>query len=175
MPADRKRRALAALIVLGLVGAAVPAALAAQGRNAGAAATEQRRSLLVRGADAVRGLPFFSPNAIAALSGSYALSAAAPARALVGVWYTREPLVLGAAWKRADIGGVSGYALARGSGSALLVRNARYALFFEPPSGTGSDDPALRAFIKAFDRKFLAFFDNAATDAELSFPAYVDY
>jgi hypothetical protein len=34
---------------------------------------------------------------------------------------------------------------------------------------------ASRAFIPAFARKFLAFFNNAASEAELSFPAFVEY
>jgi len=156
----------------------------------GSAGTAARRALLERGADPIKGLPFFSPNAIAALSGAYDLGASAAAKAavspiaasrpapnapMVGVWYTREDLVIGSAWKRAAVGGASGYALSRSQGIVLALRGQGYSLFFELPSGEAADDPAALAFIKAFDRKFLAFFENAATDAELSFPAYVDY
>lgn len=137
--------------------------------------------MLVSGADSVRGLPFFSPNAIAALTGVYAVGgapiAAAPmASAATGapritLWYTREAVVLGSAWKRLDLGGSALYSLPRDSGTALCLKSARYALFFELPV----DDAANRAFVLAFNRKFLVFFENAPTDAELSFPAYVDY
>ena len=149
-----------------------------------------RRALLVRGADSVRGLPFFSTNALAALSGAYSLdgpaanggaklSAAVPEAA---VWYTREALVFGGAWKREDLGGTAVLVLSRPGASVIALKASRYCLFFEFPSATGSvttdrgaADARRRAFIKAFDRKFLAFFENAAADAELSFPAYVDY
>jgi hypothetical protein len=132
-----------------------------------------RRAMLVSGADSVRGLPFFSPNAIAALTGVYSSDAAAAVSATsrITLWYTREAVVLGSAWKRLDLGGSAAYSLARDSGSALCLKGARYALFFVLPV----DDAANRAFILAFNRKFLVFFENAPTDAELSFPAYVDY
>jgi hypothetical protein len=163
------------------------AALGAQGASARSDAAI-RRALLVRGADAVKGLPFFPPNAIAALSGAYALDGstapggtaapqATPDRPETAVWYSREAIVFGAAWKRVDLGaaaspGETAYSSARGAATVLALKTGKYALFFELLSG---EDPRSRAFILAFDRKFLAFFTNAATDAELSFPAYVDY
>ena len=140
-----------------------------------------RRAVLERGADSVKGLPFFPPNAIAALTGAYDLAGSlAPASASGGrqeasVWYSRETIVLGSAWKRVDLGFVASagqvaYSLAGGRGSVLALKGGKYTLFFEL-----ADDPKTRAFIAAFDRKFQAFFFNANSDAELSFPAYVDY
>jgi hypothetical protein len=156
------------------------AALGAQGGDPAA-----RRAMLVRGADSVKGLPFFPPNAIAALAGAYSLSGPAspgaaaepPGKGEAAVWYSRESLVFGLAWKRADasLGASSGeaaYSLARDSGLVLALKVGKYALFFELPPG---DDARSRAFVQAFDRKFRVFFESAASDAELSFPAYVDY
>jgi hypothetical protein len=148
---------------------------------AAAPAASARRALLVSGADAVKGLPFFQPNAIAALTGAYAL-ASVPSGAStlgaerVGLWYTREAIVLDASWKRVDLDGRTAYSLSRGAGSVLCYKEGRFSLFFElGPAAAPGVEAERRAFIKAFLKKFLAFFDNAASDAELSFPAYVDY
>jgi hypothetical protein len=170
--ATRGEAAILALALLFVSGGAAAAPLKA--------AAAPRRAVLLRGADAVKGLPFFSPNAIAALSGLYALEKAGAqaeggAPAQVAVWYSRESIVFAAAWKRVDPRGVSSYAdaaysLARGSGSILAMRSEGYALFFEL-----SDDPRALAFARAFSAKFPIFFHNASSDTELSFPAYVDY
>jgi hypothetical protein len=182
MRPGRVARTVAALFAFALVAAAVSSA----------EASAPHRALLLQGADAVKGLPFFPPNAIAALSGVYSLDrpaspgaaaaspgdAAAPpaskAGSSVAVWYTRETLVFAPAWKRVDLGGLPGdvaYSLAEGTGIVLALKAGTYVLFFELSSG----DPSFAAFAKAFERKFQAFFENAASDAELSFPAYVDY
>jgi hypothetical protein len=149
-----------------------------------------RRAFLLRGADAVKGLPFFAPNAIAALSGLYALedpSAAGipergapemPARgraAQVALWYSREAIVFSSAWKRFESRGIgtfpdSAYSLERSEGRVLALRSEGYTLFFELPG-----DPREIDFARAFSGKFPIFFRSAASDAELSFPAYVDY
>jgi hypothetical protein len=158
-------------------------AASAQGTTAQVAAPA-RRAILLRGADAAKGLPFFPPNAIAALSGAYvadrpaspgASSAAASGAPETAVWYSRETLVFSSAWKRVDLGAAgfpdeAAYSLPRGAFTVLALKAAKYTLFFEL-----SDDPGGREFARAFDRKFRSFFDNAAGDAELSFPAFVDY
>jgi hypothetical protein len=177
-------RTAAALLAFALLGAAA----------SGAEGAAPRRALLLRGADAVIGLPFFLPNAIAALSGAYALdspassgasSPASKAGSEVAVWYTREPLVFAPEWKRVEqgaagtTGGVVAHSLARADGAVLAVKTGKYALFFELPAGGpapgASGDSRFAAFAKAFEEKFQAFFVDAASDAELSFPAYVDY
>jgi hypothetical protein len=176
-------RTAAALLAFALLGAAA----------GGAEGPSPRRALLLRGADAVIGLPFFLPNAIAALSGAYALDRPAPSDASspaskagseVAVWYTRESLVFAPEWKRVEQGaagstGVVAYSLARADGTVLAVKTGKYSLFFELPSGglapEASVDSRFAAFVAAFEKKFQAFFVNAASDAELSFPAYVDY
>jgi hypothetical protein len=139
----------------------------------------ESRAVLIRGADSVKGMPFFPPNAITALYGIYSLGgsvssldgAPAPGEPQAAVWFTREAVVLGGAWSRIDVGSVAAYSRAEASGTVLSLKGAQYYLFFELPVY----GPAEEAFILAFERKFLVFFDNAATDAELSFPAYVDY
>jgi len=159
----------------------------------GTAVAAPRRAVLLRGADAVKGLPFFAPNAIAALSGLYTLekpaaadasdsgAGAAPGKAAPGpaaqvaVWYSRESIVFAPTWKRADSRGVGAYAdaaysLERGEGTVLALKSEGYTLFFEM---TG--DPRATDFARAFSGKFPIFFRNAASDAELSFPAFVDY
>jgi hypothetical protein len=144
------------------------------------------RAFLVIGADRVLGLPFFSPNAIPALSGAYELEQAsqnaspglAPNAPTLKLWYTRETVVLDSAWKSFDLGEGRAYILSDGDKEVLALRADRYTLFFKPDKATGAptlDDERTKSFIKAFSRKFLSFFENAASDAELSFPAFVDY
>jgi hypothetical protein len=139
----------------------------------GQASAEPSRAILLRGADPVKGLPFFAPNAIAALTGAYSLGKAqAP---VVALWFSRESLVYDSSWKRLDPreGGPyaeAAYSLPRGPGSVLALKSEGYTLFFELPG-----DPREAAFTRAFSRKFPVFFRYAASDAELSFPAYVDY
>jgi hypothetical protein len=133
------------------------------------------RAFLVIGADRVLGLPFFSPNAIQALTGAYALAPNSPTLTL---WYTREAVVLDSTWKSFDLGEGRAYVLPESGGEVLALRADRYTLFFEPDTAAGAaglDDERTKAFIRAFSRKFLSFFENAASDAELSFPAFVDY
>jgi hypothetical protein len=175
-PTRLARRAVALVSLCFLAGAALGA------QNGDPAV---RRAMLVRGADSVKGLPFFPPNAIAALAGAYSLAGPAspgsaalpPGKGGAAVWYSRESLVFGPAWKRADASlgaspGEAAYSLARDSGLVLALKVGKYALFFELPPG---DDARSRSFVQAFDRKFRVFFESAASDAELSFPAYVDY
>lgn len=146
------------------------------------AQTPVRRALLISGADPVKGLPFFPPNALASLVGAYDLALPAPPGSLSSpstlteVWYTRESLVLGPAWKRSDGTLPQALVLDRPQGPVYCLAGEGYRLFLEPPNGSGGGaEAAWRAFVPAFERKFQAFFLSAATDAELSFPAFVDY
>jgi hypothetical protein len=169
------RRALA-LVASALACLAIAAGTA--GAQA-AAAPAARRALLVRGAVPARGLPFFPPNAISCLSGAYSLASdpgklpgGEKARE-VGVWYTREALVLTAAWKKAPAFGAGAMSLARDRALVLVLKDPRYYLLFDFPQAL--DEATMGAFALAFGRKFQAFLENAATEAELSFPAFVDY
>jgi hypothetical protein len=148
------------------------AALAVLAPTAAAQSAPQRRAILVTGASPEKGLPFFAANAIPCLEGSYRASASGGTEGPeLRVWFTREATVLNKAWKRSELSGGAVWALDRTTGLVLFVKAQAYSLFFELPA----DSPAWRAFIPAFERKFAVFFENAATDAELSFPAYVDY
>ena len=165
---------LASLLALGLALQALgQSKAAAQALPAGTS-----RALLLRGADPVKGLPFFAPNALAALSGAYVLGGSPPAGATtkepeILVWYTSETLVLPASWKKAAFFGPTAFALARPQGSVLVLKGSLDYLFFDYPSTL--DEAAVRTFVSAFERKFRVFLQNAATASELSFPAYVDY
>jgi hypothetical protein len=137
--------------------------------GSGQAAAPVSPARLLRGPDAVRGLPFFGPNAIAALRGEYDLGVG---HALV--WSCRGAVVLGAAWKaaQAEAGSSSRPFLLAGAERTVFALVAdRYVLFVELPA----DLPATRRFAFALDRDFHTFFENAPTDAELSFPAFVEY
>ena len=174
----RTKGTMAFAVAFLAVAASLPAQIGAA--SAGTSPTsDTRRAILVRGAYAVKGLPFFPPNALPALTGIYGpdTGSAGPASRAdeISVWYTREALVLGGTWKRTDIGGSEAYLIERPQGPVIVLKSAGYYLFFELPAGTSPDDKGRASFVRAFDRKFLVFFTNAATDAELSFPAYVDY
>lgn len=180
-----KRSALgiASAVFLLSVAARLPA-------QTGSATAVAQRAILVDGAFAVKGLPFFPPNALSALTGTYRTdsgqgsvpSTAQSSRASPGskaddisVWFTRETLVMDGSWRQTETGGSASYVLARPQGPVIVQKSARFYLFFEFPAGVSPDDRRGLSFISAFDRKFLVFFANAATDEELSFPAYVDY
>lgn len=123
---------------------------------------------LVRGPEALRGLPFFGPNVLPALKVDYDLAGMA-----VKVWSCRSPLVYGAEWsapEKAGTGGARLRFLARPAGSVLALAGDGYTLFLESPG----DGPSLRRFALALERQFKPFFLNARGDAELSFPAFVD-
>lgn len=169
----RKPRALALLVcALSLIAAFHCLASPSGGPSA------SRRAYLILGADRIKGLPFFSPNAIPALSGAYELGAAptVPGAPTLELWYTRETVVLGPAWKSFGAVGGRAYLLSSGGAGVLALRADRYTLFFRAAEGSlRLDDARAASFVEAFSRKFLSFFENASSDAELSFPAFVDY
>ena len=147
-----------------------PAALAGQvpvpAAPAGAPASPAR---LLSGPVALRGLPFFSPNAIRALRGEYRLGSS-----MVILWSCRDTLVFGPSWKALPSEGSGRLAvriLARDQGSVLALAAPGYTLFFELPA----DSATFRRFALALESRFSIFFDSAPTDAELSFPAFVSF
>ncbi len=128
-------------------------------------------ALLISGPDKILGLPFFSPNSIPTIRGKYLIGAD-----WLRVWFTREPLVFGAAWIADDSwAGISGFkALTMGTAGGALdlaMRNAGWTLILELPSA----DPAIRRFVSAFMKRFTFFLENSGSDADLSFPATVAY
>ena len=145
------------------------------------------QAILIRGPLVFRGLPFFAPNALPGLEGEYslALSSAEPKsqgsagevsaeRALrLRVWYTREPLYFGTGWIRGTLGRYTIYTSTHDATGALVIAFAadRYELLVELPG----DSAVLRRFAIALEDRFAVFFAEATTDAELSFPAYVDF
>jgi len=152
-----------------------PCSLAAQaggktmGSATGAPAAIRSPARLLSGPAALRGLPFFAPNAIRVLRGEYDLGSFR-----VTLWYTRDALIFGDAWKiqPAGRGGqAKSWLLERPEGPVLAIAESGYSLFVELPL----DSASLRRFAWALDEKFRAFFLNAPTDAELSFPAFVDF
>jgi len=80
------------------------------------------------------------------------------------------------AWKAAETANFRApvlrvFRLQRDVSVVLALKAASYILFLELPE----DTVALRRFALALDRRFGFFFENAATDAELSFPSFVEY
>jgi|GEM_PF-1439324 len=171
--------ALAATLLIATVAPASPQATKAR--------PEAPSAVLLRGTFSVRGLPFFGPNAIGALHGEYLLgtrasdAASAVAAAAndpakyedrrVSAWYTKERVVLSTGWKASASAGPGAFVLARPEGPVLFLKGEGYSLFLELRAET----PETKAFAQALNRKFGVFFRNAASDAELSFPALVEY
>jgi hypothetical protein len=94
--------------------------------------------------------------------------------AIVPVWSCREKLVLGAAWRpvATDSGArLKARLLDRPQGPVLAFVTEGYVLFFELPQ----DIPAYHRFALSLESRFQVFFQNAVSDAELSFPAFVDF
>jgi hypothetical protein len=122
---------------------------------------------LLRGPEAVHGLPFFGPNALPALRGEYGLG-----RTVLKVWSCRERLVFGSSWKPVEADSRPGLRAWRQDGErgpVLALVSAGYALFFELPE----EGQAFHRFALAMESRFQVFFENAGSDAELSFPAFV--
>ena len=95
-------------------------------------------------------------------------------RETIPVWYTREALQFNAAWREQATLAVPGSrarVLAEGGRFVVAWKYPLYAIIVALPSDTAES----RRFATAFLLRFLYFFENAATDAELSFPASVDY
>jgi hypothetical protein len=183
----KRRPSLRGLALAAILSALViPLAAAPPAGGAKAAAQTSAapaRAILSRGPDPVRGLPFFSPNAIPSLRVEYLLAPAAQAPAdaasavaaerpglLLRVWCTRSPLVFGSTWTRTSVGERRAYLLSREEGEVLALSRDGYCLLFELPE----DKPAYRVFALALDDRFALYFENAPSDAELSFPAFVD-
>ncbi len=166
--AGRKTQAArAALLALGLLalglGPASPGAAAP-----GAPSPQAAIARLIKGPYPAKGLPFFETNALPALQGEYSL-----AQGSCRVWSCRAPLVFGGEWKsqgRAEAGQAALRLLSTPSSVVLALSGDGYTLFFEAPS----DSPTLRTFAYAMEKRFRGFFAAAPTDAELSFPAFVD-
>jgi hypothetical protein len=182
----RSGRAFAAAIAILLVAGRMP--VPAQSAPAAAAkAAAAPAAILLKGAIAERGLPFFGPNAIRALYGEYLLGERAQDAAsavgaaesapgkddprLVRLWYTRESVVLSSAWKASSAYGAGSRVLDRPEGPAVHLKGEGYSLFLE----LRSESPEARSFAPALNRKFAVFFRNASSDAELSFPSTVEY
>jgi hypothetical protein len=127
-------------------------------------------AILSEGTLALRGLPFFAPNAIRALGGEYSLG---PTR--IQVWFTRDAVAFSEVWKRTPFAGYVAYVQTRkdtaaGKGALFALALGPYELFIQVPE----DSSASRSFISAFERRFAVFYANAKDDSELSFPAFVD-
>jgi hypothetical protein len=180
----RSGRAFAVAIALLVLAGRAPAAAAPAAAAPAAAAPA---AILLKGAIAERGIPFFGPNAIRALYGEYLLGKSAlDAASAVGaaesapgkddpriarLWYTRESVVLSSAWKASGAYGAGSRVLDRPEGPAVFLKGGGYSLFLE----LASDSPEARSFAQALNRKFAVFFRNASSDAELSFPSTVEY
>jgi hypothetical protein len=169
------------LVLLAASAMAAPAASPASGSSSGQAgrqagqsagpptAAEPGKALLATGPAAIKGLPFFSPNAIPSLSGAYLVGAET-----LPVWYTREGLQFGGQWKERPsfaLGGGRAWTLAANERFVVAWKQRRFSLIVSFPSERAFD---LR-FSAALLTRFTFFFENAATDAELSFPAVVQY
>jgi hypothetical protein len=80
-------------------GGAVAALAALLILSAGTASAQAGQAILERGPAAVRGIPFFPPNVLAADKGEYLAG-----QSRIEVYFTREPLVLPAGWRKAPCG-----------------------------------------------------------------------
>lgn len=141
-----------------------------------------RRAVLARGSAAVRGVPPLGRNAMAALYGAYSLpspattAAGEPGDPSAEVWYTAEPVALGASWALVACRGLPSGWLAyesRPKGDdppAWALKAAEYWLFVRFPAGYA----APCAFAAALADRFDWFRRYGGSAAELAFPALLD-
>jgi len=136
------------------------------GSTAGA---QSGQAILLRGPLAARGIPFFPPNVLEAYRGEYQ---AGDWR--IEVYFTREPLVLPAGWRKAPCGQE---ALLRLEGEEkptfcyLEPAEAGYAVFLSFESDAFPWCAWTQAFLQRL-RSLLAFSRELA---ETPFPAILDY
>lgn len=170
---SRRLGPLAALFLAALLASGTAAD--AEGQAPAPKAGGPRQARLERGPEPVKGLPFFAPNAIAALSGLYSAGGGS-----VRVYSCRAELFFGPDWQALPRGELPATASAkalsalvrdRGGRPVIALRAQSYTLFIELPRYA----PDLVAFAFAFADRFAPFFSAAPSDAELSFPAFVPY
>jgi hypothetical protein len=97
---------LAALLALAAAAAGAQGGKAVSGGQASRAA-RMAQAILERGPVAVRGLPFFPPNVLEAAKGQYVVEEDRVVKARIEVYFTREPLVFPAGWRRERCGAES--------------------------------------------------------------------
>ena len=162
---------LAALLALA---AAQAAGAQARPEPADSPAVPERGSaLLERGPLAVKGIPFLPPNSLPAFWAEYRV-----AGDFAEVWYTRQPLVLPAAWPKLRCGAWSLLLVTVDAGLAVCYAGplqegepAVY-LFFSLASG----DPAAGCgWVEAFLQRFRYLLAFAASGTEIPFPAVLEY
>ena len=135
----------------------------------GPAGAQSGQAVLLRGPLAARGIPFFPPNVLEAYRGEYQ---AGDWR--IEVYFTREPLVLPAGWRKASCGQE---AILRLEGEEkptfchLEPAEGAYAVFLSFESGTFPWCAWTQAFLQRL-RSLLAFSQGGA---EVPFPAVLDY
>jgi hypothetical protein len=135
------------------------------------------RAVLIEGTVPVRGLPGFGRNALAALSGAYAIASAETVESFrVAVWFTREILVKPEDWTTPQCKTpASGFTLlaapreADGSSLWSLWGN-EYVLLIQVP--TGFPEPC--GFITKFASRFSFFYRYAGQPEDVSFPSIVE-
>ena len=150
---------------------------------ASAAVGQAGETILQRGPVPVRSLPFFPPNLLRGYLGEYrvtreASEGAAAAVAEGGrivVYFTREPLVLPAAWRQTRCGRTALLRVPPQEEDFTLCRaepgEAGYFLFFEFESDAFPWCAWTEAFLQRF-RYLLAFAKNPA---EIPFPAVLEF
>jgi hypothetical protein len=140
-------------------------------------------ALLIRGSERVRGLPFLGQNALAALTGSYALRDGDGSIVELDLWYCDEPLIIPADWVRRACPGLPAAFTLRAAppGSSLsgiregyeawALETDSYRLFVSLPAGFG----AACRFAAALSERFDWFRRYATLPSDRSFPALLEY
>ena len=160
--------ALAILLILSVVPADAQAGQAASGGQAQRAA-RMAQAVLERGPIAVRGLPFFPPNVLEADRGEYLAG-----QSRIEVFFTRAPLVLPAAWRKAGCG----------QEPFLRVQDEERPTFCYVEPGDGgyalflsfeTEDFPWCAWTQAFLLRLRSLLSFSQGPAEVPFPAIVEY
>ena len=188
-----RRVVLAGLLLL------APVLLGAQASGAAprprAAGQPAFRAVLVRGAEAVKGLPGFGTNALPGLYGEYRIDLPAPRPGSLRVWMSAEWLYLAPAdWAAARVGGRDAYEF-RGAapftGAGDPGGEGRLVLFDRPfaAAGQGADPRAwyvltwipsgadrteIDLFIDLFLDRLAYFLGVARSPSDASFPAVLE-
>ena len=161
-------------VVLALAAAQTAGAQATRARPADSPALlERETALLERGPLTVKGIPFLPSNVLPAYWAEYRV-AGDPAE----VWYTRQPLVLPAAWPKLRCGAFSLLLVPVDAGlvvcfaGPLQEGEPAVYLFFSYASG---EPASWCGWVEAFLQRFRYLLAFAASGTEVPFPAVLEY
>lgn len=181
----RRRALLAGLLLLASGLLCAQSSIGAPKPRAGGAGQPAFRAVLVRGAEAVKGLPGFGTNALPGLAGEYRIDLPSPRTGSFRVWMSAEWLYFAPAdWVRTRVGGKDAYESRGAEAGRLVVFDRPFTLAgqgADPRSWsvlviipTGADAGETDLFVDLLLGRLAYFLGVARAPSDASFPAVLE-